>query len=279
MTGARPGRGSRIQLWTGGVIVAVVVLTALVSLVWTPHDPTLVDPAHRLRPPGWPYLLGTDSMGIDIASRLMAGARICLLVGVVSVSLAALVGVPLGMLAGMRQGWLGRLVVRITDILYAFPALLLAILLAAAVGGSTTTGMVAIGIATIPVFTRISRAACLQVMEQDYVLAARGCGTTWTAIAVRHVWPNIAPLVGVQASVSFAMAILAEAALSYLGLATAITTPSWGRMLYEAQSKQLFSHPEQVVWPGLAIALAVLGFNLLGDGLRELLDPRLRELS
>ena len=147
---------------------------------------------------------------------------------------------------------------RVTDILYAFPALLLAVLLAAAVGGSTLTGMLAIGVATIPVFVRITRAATLQVMSQDYVMAARSCGTTWPTVALRHVWPNIAPLVGVQASVSFAMAILAEAALSYLGLATTITTPSWGRMLYEAQSKQLFSHPEQVIWPGLAIALAVV---------------------
>jgi len=269
----------RLPLLAGSVLVGGLVLTALVSLVWTPFDPTAVNPSQRLRPPGWPHLLGTDSMGIDTLSRLMAGSRICLLVGVVAVSIAALVGVPLGMLAGMRGGRLGRLVMRCTDVLYAFPALLLAILLAAAVGGSTTTGMVAIGVATIPVFVRVTRAACLQVMGQDYVLAARSCGTPWSRIAAQHVWPNIAPLVGVQASVSFAMAILAEAALSYLGLATAITTPSWGRMLYEAQSKQLFSHPGQVVWPGLAIALAALGFNLLGDGLRDLLDPRLREVS
>ena len=269
----------RASLWIGGLLVAGLVLTALVSLVWTPFDPTLVDPTQRMQPPGWPHLLGTDSMGIDVASRLIAGARICLLVGVVAVSIAALVGVPLGLLAGMVQGRWGRMVMRVTDILYAFPALLLAVLLAAAVGGSTLTGMLAIGVATIPVFVRITRAATLQVMSQDYVMAARSCGTTWPTVALRHVWPNIAPLVGVQASVSFAMAILAEAALSYLGLATTITTPSWGRMLYEAQSKQLFSHPEQVIWPGLAIALAVLGFNLLGDGLRELLDPRLKEVQ
>lgn len=269
----------RFGLWAGIVLVGGLVLTALVSLVWTPFDPTAVDPTQRMLQPGWPHLLGTDSMGIDIASRLMAGAQICLMVGVVAVSIAALIGVPLGMLAGMKGGRLGRVLMRASDVLYAFPALLLAILLAAAVGGSTLTGMIAIGVATIPVFVRITRAACLQVMSQDYILAARSCGTTWGTIARRHVWPNIAPLVGVQASVSFAMAILAEAALSYLGLATAITTPSWGRMLYEAQSKQLFSHPEQVIWPGIAIALAVLGFNLLGDGLRELLDPRLREVQ
>lgn len=268
----------RLPLWTGCVLVGLLLLTALVSLVWTPFDPTLVGGAPRLLGPGWPHLLGTDTMGIDIASRLMAGSRITVIVGVVSVAIAALVGVPLGLLSGMRKGRLGRFVVACTDVLYAFPALLLAILLAAALGGSTLTGMVAIGVSTIPVFTRITRAAVLQVMEQDYVLAARASATSWRRIALDHVLPNVAPVVGVQASVSFAMAILAEAALSYLGLATAITTPSWGRMLYEAQSKQLFSHPVQVVWPGLAIGLAVLGFNLLGDGLRDLLDPRLRDV-
>lgn len=268
----------RAPLVVGGVLVALLVLTALLSLVWTPYDSTAVGLAPRLLPPGWPHLMGTDSMGIDIASRLMAGSRICVYVGVVAVAIAAAIGVPLGLVAGMAGGRWSRLVVTVTDVLYAFPALLLAILLAAAVGGSTLTGMVAIGVATIPVFTRITRAATLTVMHADYVLAARSCATSWPTIARRHVLPNIAPALGVQASVSFAMAILAEAALSYLGLATGINTPSWGRMLYEAQSKQLFSHPEQVVWPGIAIALAVLGFNLLGDGLRDLLDPRLREV-
>lgn len=268
----------RLPLWVGLSLVFSLVLMALVSLLWTPFDPTLVDADARLRRPGWPHLLGTDGMGIDTLSRIMVGSRICLFVGVVAVSIAALVGVPLGMVAGMVGGWPARLVLRASDILYAFPALLLAILLAAARGASTLTGMVAIGIATIPVFTRIARAATVQVMSQDYILAARASGTPWPQVALRHVLPNIAPLVGVQASVSFAMAILAEAALSYLGLATNVNTPSWGRMLYEAQSKYLFSNPGLLLWPGLAIALAVLGFNLLGDGLRDLLDPRLREV-
>ena len=159
---------------------------------------------------------------------------------------------------------------------YAFPALLLAILLAAGFGASTTTAMVAIGVATIPAFARVARAGTLQVMASDFVLAARSSGTGWWGIACRHVLPNIAPLAGVQASVAFAMAILAEAALSYLGLGTPRPTPTWGTMLRDAQ--QLFAAaPLQAVWPGLAIALAVLGFNLLGDGLRDHLDPRLRE--
>lgn len=266
----------RLTLWLGIILVAAVVVTALVSLVWTPFDPNAVQPGNRLRPPQWPHVLGTDGFGIDTLSRLMAGARICLLVGIIAVSIAAVIGVPLGVLAGMGQNWVSQLVLRATDILYAFPALLLAILLAAVFGGSTWTAMAAIGIASVPAFARMARAATLQVMTADYVLAARSSGTSWWGTAVRHVAPNIAPVIGVQASVSFGIAILAEAALSYLGLGSPPQVPTWGRMLRDAQV-YLFSDPLQAVLPGLAIAAAVLGFNLLGDGLRDALDPRLRE--
>ncbi len=268
----------RISLWIGAVLVAAVVLTAVVSMVWTPYSPITVVPAERLQPPSGAHWLGTDGFGIDIASRIMSGARVVLLVGIISVGIAAVIGVPLGMIAGMSGGIISRLILRVGDVLYAFPALLLAILLAAAVGGSTTTAMVAIGVATIPVFIRIARAGTLQVMSQDYILAARSSGTPWYQVALRHVLPNIAPLIGVQASMSFGMAILAEAALSYLGLASPPTTPTWGRMLYDAQ-KYLFNAPYLTVWPGVAVALGVLGFNVLGDGLRDYLDPRLREVS
>ncbi|NNG18882.1 ABC transporter permease [Naumannella sp. ID2617S] len=242
-----------------------------------PFDPTRVDPRVSLAKPSWPHPLGTNFVGIDNLSMLMAGARVCLLVGVIAVSVAALIGVPLGILAGSAKGWLGELLLRGADVLYAFPALLLAILLAAAFGGSTWTAMTAIGIATIPAFVRVSRAATLSVMSSDYVLAARSAGTSWLGVATRHVLPNIAPVIGVQASVSFGIAILAEAALSYLGLGTPPPTPTWGRMLREAQT-YLPIDPLQALWPGLAIAGAVLGFNLLGDGLRDLLDPRLKEV-
>ena len=268
----------RLPVLFGLVAVGLVVVTAIVSLVWLPYDPGAIDTAARLAPPGWPHLLGTDTFGRDTLSRLMVGSRVCLLVGVVSVAIAAVAGVPLGLVAGMTRGVVSRLVLRATDLLYAFPAILVAMLLAAAFGGSTLTGMAAIGIATVPVFTRITRAGTLTVMSQDYIWAARASGTTWRAIAARHVWPNIAPLVGVQASVSFGMAILAEAALSYLGLATPPTTPTWGRMLYDAQA-QLFNAPLLTLWPGAAIVVAVMGFNVLGDGLRDLLDPRLREVA
>jgi peptide/nickel transport system permease protein len=268
----------RAQLVIGLVLVSMVVATAVVSVFWTPFDPLRVVPGQRLLGPGWPHLLGTDGFGIDIVSRLMVGARTVLFVGIIAVGLAAVVGVPLGMLAGQAGGWVDEVVMRAADIVYAFPALLLAILLAAVFGGSTLTAMAAIGVATIPAFARVARAGSLQVMASDFVLAARASGTSRWGVAGRHVLPNIAPLVGVQASVGFALAILAEAALSYLGLATPRPNPTWGNMLRDAQELMGVA-PLQALWPGLAIALAVLGFNLLGDGLRDYLDPRLREVS
>lgn len=262
----------------GAVMVLVVALLAVVSTIWTPWVATQVSP-NRLLPPGAAHLMGTDGFGQDIFSRILIGARSCLLVGVVAVGIGALLGVPLGILAAVNRRWLGRLIMRSTDIVYAFPALLLAILLAAAHGsGSTATAMAAIGIASVPAFARVARGAALQVLSQDYIMAARSAGIGRAQIAVRHVLPNITPVVLVQASVSFGLAILAEASLSYLGLGTPPTIPTWGRMIYEAQP-YLYSNPNLALWPGIFIALAVLGFNLLGDGLRELLDPTLRELD
>ena len=268
----------RLSLWLGAGLVGLVLLMALMSLVWTPYDATLVVGAQRLQGPSAAHWLGTDAMGIDVFSRILVGGQTTIVVGVVSVSIAALVGVPLGMLSGQVGGWVDEVVMRLTDIAYAFPALLLAILLAARFGASPLTAMTAIGLATIPSFARVTRAGTRQVMSTDFVLAARASGTRWPGVSLRHVLPNIAPLIGVQASVTFALAILAEAALSYLGLSTAAIVPTWGKMLRDAQAV-MFNSPLQAVWPGLAIAVAVLGFNLLGDGLRDLLDPRLREVS
>lgn len=262
-------------LLAGGLLVGLVVAAALVSFVWTPHDPVFVDPSRRLAGPGGGYVLGADKFGRDVASQLMVGARTTLFVGVVAVGIAALAGTPLGVLAGMAGGWLSVLVMRVSDVVLAFPALLVAIMLAAVYGASTLTAMVAIGVATAPAFARIARAATLQVMVTEYVLAARAAGRGPLAVALRHVLPNISSVVIVQSSVSFAIAILAEAALSFLGFGTPPPTPSWGRMLQESQ-ELLFSVPRLAFWPGLAVALAVLGFNLLGDGLRDALDPRLR---
>jgi len=267
--------------WTllpGIVLVGLVVVMAAVSAFWLPYDPTHVDATARLLPPGLPHLLGTDGLGQDIFSRILMGSRVCLQVGVVAVVIGALVGVPLGMAAAASQGWGGKLIMRGADIVYAFPALLLAILLAAARGGgSVMTAMTAIGIASIPAFARVARSASLQVLAQDYIVSARLSGAPSWRIAATHVLPNIMPVVLVQSSVSFGLAILAEAALSYLGLSAPATTPTWGRMLYDAQ-QYLFTNPNLALWPGLFIALAVLGFNLLGDGLRDVLDPTLQEV-
>ncbi len=261
----------------GGALMSLLILAALVGSLWTPFDPTaIVGP--RLQPPAWPFVLGTDGQGADIFSRMLHGARLCLLVGLASVAGAALVGVPVGVVAGMVRGWTGEVLGRGADILYGFPALLLAILFAAALGGSIWTAIAAVTLATVPAFVRIARAATLQVMGLGYVEAARLSATPQTNIAVRHVLPNIAPVLGVQASVSVGLAILAEAGLSYLGLGSGSKDPTWGRMLREAQDF-IFNAPLTALWPGLAITLATLGFTLLGDGLRDFLDPRLRDLS
>ncbi|MET7466024.1 ABC transporter permease [Nonomuraea sp. NPDC005501] len=269
-----------LGLVTGGTLVGIVVAAALVSFVWTPHDPTLVDAAAKLREPGGGHLLGADKFGRDTLSQLMVGARTTLYVGVVAVGIAAVLGTPLGVAAGMAprsRGWLSELIMRVNDLVFAFPALLLAVMLGAVYGAGTLTAMIAIGVATVPAFARVARAATMQVMVTDYILAARAAGRRGPAIAARHVLPNIGSVLIVQASVSFAIAILAEAALSFLGFGTRPPTPSWGRMLQESQ-ELLFSTPRLALWPGLAIALAVLGFNLLGDGLRDHLDPKLRSI-
>ena len=264
------------NLWIGITLVSLVVLMGIVSFLYLPFDPTEVS-EQRLSAPSPSHIFGTDDFGRDVFSRMLSGAGICLLVGIVSVSIGAIIGVPLGVYAAQRGGWQARIIERALDILYAFPALLLAILLAAARGsGSTWTAMVAIGIASIPAFARNIRAATLGVISQDYMVAARAAGTPRYRSTFTHVLPNIMPTIIVQASVSFALAILAEAALSYLGLGTRPDTPTWGLMLFEAQ-KSLLVSPQLALWPALGIALTVLGFNLLGDGLREVLDPKLRE--
>lgn len=274
---ARPARRAlNPSLLVGGALVVLVVLMALVSFVWTPHDPTFVDATHRLEKPSASYWFGTDKLGRDVFSQILLGSRTTLFVGFVSVGIAALVGVPLGLLAAAAPRWIGDVVMRVNDLVLAFPALLLAIMLTAVFGQSTFIAMIAIGVATIPSFARLIRAGALQVLGSEYVLAARVAGRRATAISWRHVLPNVGNLIIVQASVSFAIAVLAEAALSFLGFGTPPPTPSWGRMLQEGQAL-LFLAPRLVIFPGVAIAVAVLGFNLLGDGLRDYLDPKLQD--
>ena len=258
----------------GSVLTALFVASACLSLVWTPWPATEIDIPNKLAPPSAAHWLGTDSLGRDIASQLLVGARTSILVGVVAVLIGLGVGVAFGALASARRGWVEEGVMRLSDFTFAFPALLSAIMLGAIYGPGLATGIVAIGIFNIPVFARTTRAAANAVWAREYVLAARAAGAGPWRISVDHVLPNIASVLIVQATVQFATAIIAEAALSYLGLGTQPPMPSWGRMLNEAQT-QMFQAPHLAIYPGVAIALAVLGLNLMGDGLRDLLDPKL----
>nr|WP_246055980.1 ABC transporter permease [Leucobacter komagatae] len=270
----RKRRGLSPTLIVGMVLVGIVVVTAIVSFFWTPFDPVQVNAPDRLQGPSAEHWFGTDKYGRDLFSGMLVGARITLFVGLVSVGIALLIGTPLGIWAGIRGGWVEEVIMRSSDIVLAFPALLLAIMSAAVFGASTLTAMVAIGVSTIPGFARVARSGTLQVMSTEYVLAARAASQSRFRIAVRHVLPNIIGIVVVQCSVAFALAVLAEAALSFLGLGTPPPTPSWGRMLQESQ-QFLGTHPLLAIFPGAAIALAVMGFNLLGDGLRDRFDPKL----
>jgi len=273
--GRRSGRRLNPSLVVGGLLVLLVVAMALVSFVWTPYDPTLVDPTSRLLTPSAQHWLGTDKFGRDVLSQIIMGARTTLFVGFVAVGVAAVIGVPLGILAAMATRWFGEVVMRANDLLLAFPALLLAIMFGAVFGASTLTAMIAIGIATVPSFARVVRSGSLQVMRTEYVLAARAAGRRPSSTAVRHVLPNVGSLVIVQASVSFAIAVLAEAALSFLGMGPPPPTPTWGNVIAEGRD-YLREASWICLFPGAAISVTVLGLNLLGDGLRDALDPQTR---
>ena len=258
----------------GAVLVGVLLLAAALSLVWQPYAPAEIDIPNKLAPPSWSHWLGTDSLGRDIASQLLVGSQNSIVVGVVAVGIGLGLGVALGCLAAARRGWVEELVMRLSDFTFAFPALLTAIMLTAIYGPGLVMSIVAIGIFNVPVFARLARASANAVWSRDYVLAARAAGKGAWRITTDHVLPNIANVLIVQATIQFALAILAEAALSYLGLGTQPPQPSWGRMLNEAQT-MMFQAPMLAVYPGVTIALAVLGLNLMGDGLRDLLDPKL----
>ena len=258
----------------GGVLVLLMLLAALVSLVWSPYPPGDIDIANKLQMPNLAHWLGTDSLGHDVASQLLVGAQNSIVVGIVAVGIGLVAGVALGALASARRGWVEEAIMRAADFTFAFPALLSAIMLTAIYGPGLFNSIVAIGIFNIPIFARITRGAANVVWSREYVLAARAAGKGRWAITRDHVLPNIAGALIVQATISFATAILAEAALSFLGLGTQPPQPSWGRMLTEAQS-EIYRNWQLAIYPGVAIALSVLGLNLLGDGLRDLLDPKL----
>ncbi len=258
----------------GAVLTVLLLLTAALSWVWTPWSPYEMNLTHKLQLPSAVHWLGTDAFGRDVASLLLVGARASILVGVIAVGIGLTVGTALGLLASARRGWVEEAVMRLSDFTLAFPAILSAIMMTAVFGPGIGVAIVAIGIYNIPTFARITRASANATWSLEYVAAARACGKGPLAITLQHVLPNISAVLIVQITIRFAIAILAEAALSYLGLGTQPPQPSWGRMLAEAQT-MMYQAPLLAVFPGLAIAFAVLGLNLLGDGLRDILDPRL----
>jgi len=262
------------KLSLGFVLTVALLLTALLSTVWTPWPTGELDVLAKLQPPGEAHWLGTDSLGRDVASLLMAGAQVSIEVGLIAVAIGLGLGTALGLLAAARGGWIDELLMRGADLGFAFPAILTALLFTAVFGPGIEIAIAAIGLHAVPTFARVTRASAREVLSRDYCLAARACGRGAWDITRRHVLPNVLPVLIVQGTIQFALAILAEAALSYLGLGTQAPQPSWGRMLAEAQTF-LFSAPLLAVFPGLAVMLAVLGLNLLGDGLRDLVDPRL----
>ncbi len=267
-------RRASIALWTGGGLTGAIVLMALLSRVWLPTDPLRMRIPQRLQAPfGGVGGLGTDAMGRDLAAQLMVGAWNSLSVAVSAVALGLILGAALGLLAALKRGWIEVLVLRLTDLLFAFPAILSAIVLAALLGGGAGTAILAIGLFNVPVFVRVTRAAALGTLTQDYIRAARLSGKSGLRIAWDHLVPMLAGGLIVQATIQVALAILTEAGLSFLGVGIAPPNPSWGRMLADAQT-YLSRAPYLALLPGGAIAVSVLGFNLLGDGLRDRLDPK-----
>lgn len=262
----------------GVIVVSILVIMAVFGPLISPYDPNDIDFTNRFSPPAFSHPFGTDDFGRDILSRVLYGARISLLVGVIAVSIAGTLGTFLGLISGYTtRRWLDETIMRAMDILFAFPAILLAIAILAALGKGIANAMIAIGLVYTPIFARIARGAVLSVRNEEYVTAARALGTRNYLILLRHILPNsLAPLI-VETSLSLAFAILAEAALSFFGLGTQPPDPSWGRMLSEGRS-----YFQQSIWmalfPGLAIMFSVMGFNFLGDGLRDALDPKMKQM-
>jgi len=261
----------------GAVLSLLLILTALTSLVWTPWPVTEIAMTRKLQDPSAAHWLGTDHLGRDVLSRIMWGARNSIAVGFVAVTMGMAAGVALGLWAAARRGWADELISRMSDLVFAFPAVLTAILITTVFGPSATNAIIAIGIFNIPVFARVTRGAALSVWGREFIRAGLAIGKGPVRITFDHVLPNIGSILIVQGTIQFAVAILAEAGLSYLGLGMQPPLPSWGRMLNDAQT-YMYDQPSLAIFPGIAIALSVLGLNLLGDGLRDILDPRLKVL-
>jgi peptide/nickel transport system permease protein len=266
---------SRFRIFVGGGITAIVLLMAVVSLVWTPYAPTGIDILHRLAGLSAAHPFGTDPFGRDVLSMIMVGAQNSLVVAAVAVALGGAVGVPVGLIAAARRGWTEEVLMRGADLTFAFPALLTAVMLTALRGPGAYTAMIAIGVFTAPVLARVTRAAASVIWVQDFARAARALGRGKPGVTMVHILPNITGVLIVQITIQLSLAVLAEAALSFVGLGAQPPAPSWGRMLNDAQT-YIYTAPLLSVFPGVAIALAVLGLNMLGDGLRDVFDLRRR---
>ncbi len=267
--------GMAMGLRIGVTLIVTVVAAAVISFVWTPYDVAAIDIPGKLLGPSFSHPFGTDHFGRDVLSMIMVGARNSLAVALVAVSIGAGIGVPLGLLAAARKGFISESIMRTNDLIFAFPSLLMAVMITAVYGPGAINAIIAIGIFNIPVFARVTRGAALSLWAREYILAARVAGKGSFLISVQHVLPNLAGLLIVQAAIQFALAVVAEAGLSYVGLGVQPPMPSWGRMLSEAQTMVGFA-PWLAIFPGLAIMILVFGFGLVGDGLNDHLDPRIR---
>lgn len=259
----------------GALITGFVLLMALLSFLWTPFDVTELDIPNKLHWPDAINWLGTDHFGRDVFSMLMVGARNSIAVAIVAVSIGMAIGVPLGAAAAASHGWLSDVIMRTNDFIFAFPSLLLAVLFTAIFGPSAVNAMIAIGIFNIPVFARLAHGGSLALWQREFILSAQTSGKTKARITIEHIMPNLLNILIVQGTIQFSLGILIEAGLSYLGLGTQPPDPSWGKMLSEAQTMMYFAS-YLAIFPGIAIVFAVLGLNLLGDGLRDIFDPKLR---
>ncbi|MBB6260925.1 peptide/nickel transport system permease protein [Paenochrobactrum gallinarii] len=263
------------SLMIGCIVTGLLIAMALISYVWTPFSPTGLNIKDKLQGPSSVHWFGTDAFGRDVFSMIMVGARNSIAVSIIAVAVGAGIGIPLGSYAAARGGMIDGFVMRSTDLAFAFPSLLTAVIITAIFGPGAVNAMIAIGIFNIPVFARVTRGASLGLWKREYVMAARCAGRGDIAITLDHVLPNIGHVLIVQATIQFALAIVAEAGLSYVGLGTQPPMPSWGKMLNDAQT-YIYDAPWLAIFPGLAITFAVLGLNMLGDGLRDTLDPRVR---
>ncbi|MGX9145061.1 ABC transporter permease [Mesorhizobium sp. 128a] len=259
----------------GFAITVLVAAMALISYVWTPYDVTKLVISDKTLAPSAAHWFGSDHFGRDILSMIMVGARNSIAVALVAVGIGMGVGVPLGAFAAARGGFVDEALMRLNDLVFAFPALLSAIMITAIFGPGAVNAIIAIGIFNIPVFARVARAGALAIWPREFILAARAAGKSKTQISIEHVLPNIATLLLVQGTIQFALGILAEAGLSYVGLGAQPPMPSWGRMLFDAQTRMVVA-PWMAIFPGMAIVITVLGLNLLGDGIADILDPKSR---